>query len=76
MEIAFRTSGDFVDQPGEFFDSHMFGISGMVLDMRTGGHIVTALEIFHGLVFKGKTLFEAAEGESLMFCVKAVWSSQ
>jgi len=54
----------------------MFGISGMVLDMRASGDIVMVLEIFDGLVSKGQTLFEAAEGEALIFWVKAVWSSQ
>ncbi len=73
---TFRPPRYFIDQTGKFFDIHMLRISCLILDVRTCGYIESIPQDFKRLVSEFETLFEATEGQTLMFLVKAVGSCQ
>jgi hypothetical protein len=41
--VAFRTSGDFIDQPRMLFDIHVLSIASLILDVGACAYIITAL---------------------------------
>ena len=41
--VTFGSSGDFVEQSRMFFDIHVLGISGLIVDMRACGDIVSGV---------------------------------